>query len=211
VAQRDLKHAQAQFQQAESRARQAYENAEKGTVTGQVFVSSEGGDYKLSGVEVRLHSREAIDVFLAELKRYRDIAIELKSREVDAAEVAMKQSDTVADRENYQKALNARADLSSGSFYFMMLPIAYSIEDVKTDAEGKFVMNVLKQGSFVLLAKAEHGADQTSIGQVPMGRTKIYTWLLPVSLDGKQHLTQDLSNTNLTRATGTSSLIHTQD
>jgi hypothetical protein len=41
--------------------------------------------------------------------------------------------------------------------------------------------------------------------------TERYYWLQPVSLEGKQQLTQNLSTNNLTSTTGTSPLVHTQD
>jgi hypothetical protein len=42
-------------------------------------------------------------------------------------------------------------------------------------------------------------------------KTEQYHWVQPVSLEGQQQRTQNLSNNNLTRTTGTSSLILTED
>jgi hypothetical protein len=65
------------------------------------------------------------------------------------------------------------------------------------------VLNVPKEGSFVLVAMAER--------YVGNDRMEHYYWLQPVFVGGQQQLTQNLSNNNLTSATGTSSLIKTQD
>jgi hypothetical protein len=46
-----------------------------------------------------------------------------------------------------------------------------------------------------------------SVGQ----ETETYYWLQPISLEGQPQHTQNLSNNNLTNATGTSSLVLTQD
>ena len=107
----------------------------------------------------------------------------------------------VADSEKYFKLAGDRASYYSGSFYFGYLQSA--IQTAETDADGKFLLNVPKQGSFVLAARAERyvGSD----------RIEHYYWLQPVSLNGQQQLTQNLSNNNLTSATGTSSLILTKD
>jgi len=44
-----------------------------------------------------------------------------------------------------------------------------------------------------------------------MQYTEYYHWVQPLSLEGQQQLTQNLSNNNLTSAKGTSSLIVTED
>jgi hypothetical protein len=106
----DLKHALEQFQSAEQHAAQTYQSAPKGTLSGQVFVSSRGGE--------------------------------------------------------------------------------------------KFVIEIPQTGKFVIAARA-----QRSLG----GYTEHYYWLQPVSLEGQSQLTQNFSNNNLTSATGTSSLIHTEE
>ena len=69
----DLKHALEQFQSAEQRASQTYQSATKGTLSGQVFVSTQGGESrKLGAVQVGLYARDAIDALLAGLKKYAD-------------------------------------------------------------------------------------------------------------------------------------------
>jgi len=141
------------------------------------------------------------------LKRYADFQIQELSPLVDAAKVAMRQAEQdakrtyVADSEKYFNLLGDRASYYSGSFYFGYLQSP--IQSAETDADGKFVLNVPKQGSFVLAARAERYVSNDRIGH--------YYWLQPVSLNGQQQLTQNLSNNNLTSATGTSSLILTKD
>jgi hypothetical protein len=88
----------------------------------------------------------------------------------------------------------------SGAFYFAFFqsPICTA----ETDADGKFVIEVPQTGRFVIAAQADRSI---------MDSAERYYWLQPVSLEGQQQHTQNLSNNNLTSTTGSSSLIHTQD
>ena len=168
-----------QFQVAEQRSAQAYQSATKGTLSGQVFVSTKGGEnFKLGAVEVALFARDAIDILLAGLKTNADIKMAALRRSVGVN----------------------RGSYISGAFYFGLL--GFPIQRVETDADGKFVIQVPQSGRFVIAAQAER-----SVGD----DTEHYYWLQPVSLNGQQQLTQNLSNNNLTSTTGRSSLIHTQD
>jgi hypothetical protein len=86
-------------------------------------VSSLGGEnFKLGAVQVGLFTRDAIDMLVPALKNCADCKIQQQSDKSDF----------------YQ----------SGAFYFRYLQ--NPIQTAETDAEGKFVMNVPKQGSFVL-------------------------------------------------------------
>jgi type IV secretory pathway VirB10-like protein len=77
TAEADLKQLLEKFQVAEQRSAQAYQSATKGTLSGQVFVSTKGGaNFKLGAVEVALFARDAIDVLLAGLKTNADIEIQ---------------------------------------------------------------------------------------------------------------------------------------
>ncbi len=68
-AEADLKRSQEQFQASEQRALQTYKSATKGTLSGQIFVSTTGGEnFKLGAVQVALFARDAIDILLTGLK-----------------------------------------------------------------------------------------------------------------------------------------------
>ena len=178
----DLKHALEQFQSDEQRASQTYQSATKGTLSGQVFVSTQGGESrKLGAVQVGLYARDAIDARLAGLKKYAD----------------------------NQKIAKDRDSYYSSSFYFSYLQSA--IQTAETDAEGKFAMAVPKQGSFVITAKADRYLGKTYVGETGIDVTERYYWVQPVSLEGQPQRVQNLSNNNLTSTTGTSSLILTKD
>ena len=213
-AEADLKQSVEKFQVAEQHASQIYQNAQKGTVSGQVFVSSKGGEnFKLGAVQVELFARGAMDALLAVLKKYADVKIQELSPSVDAAKAASDQADAAgyfseaADkaRNEYQKIRDERDSYYSGSFYFSYL--RSSIQVVETDADGKFIMNVPRQGSFVIAARAERYITQIDWKDI----TEHYYWLQPISLEGEQQRVQNLSNKNLTSTAGTSSLIQTQD
>jgi len=217
-AESDLKRSLDQFQVAEQRAVEIYQNGKKGTLSGQVFVSSEKAEnFKLGAVRVSLFARDAIDVLLAGLKTYADVKIPALSPSLDATKAASDQADAAgyfseaADkaRNEYQKIRDKRDSYYSGSFYFSYLqsPIA----TVETDAEGKFIMDVPKGGFFVIAAKAQRYAGKTYVGEIGIDITEHYYWIQPVSLEGQQQRVQNLSNNNLTSTEGTSSLIHTDD
>jgi hypothetical protein len=92
----------------------------------------------------------------------------------------------------------------SGAFYFSFLQS--SIQTAESDADGRFRIEVPRTGNFVIAARAERW-----VAGYPAGHTEHYYWLQPVSLEGQQERTQNLSNKNLTAATGTSSLVLTED
>jgi hypothetical protein len=136
-AEADLKRAVEQFQAAEQRAAQSYQGATEGNLSGQVFVSTRGGEnHKLGSVQVALFARDAIDILLAGLKIYADIKIQELSPSVDAAKAASDQAeaaeraalgnrqwDQVFDAERraraeFQKIRDERDFYYSGSFLF---------------------------------------------------------------------------------------------
>jgi len=123
----DLKHALEQFQSAEQRASQTYQSAPKGTLSGQVFVSTQGGENrKLGAVQVALFARDAIDILLTHLKNYADYKIQYYFF-------------------NHY--------VYSGAFYFAYLQ--FPIQTAETDADGKFAIEVPKTGKFVIAAQAQ--------------------------------------------------------
>ena len=230
----DLKQAVDQFQAAEQRASKACDSAAAGTLSGQVFVSSRGGEnFKLGAVQVGLFARDAMDTLLPAIKKNADNKIEQLRKAIADADAAQKQaelnknaaSDAVTqaimagrnyraeglardstiqawvDAERRNTELNDELNFChSGGFYFAFFKSP--IRTAETDADGRFVIPVPKTGAFVVAAEAKR-----SVG----GDTEQYYWLQPVSLEGQQQLTQNLSNNNLTSTTESSSLIHTED
>jgi hypothetical protein len=234
-AEADLKRSVEEFQAAEQSASKAYGSAAKGTLSGQVFVSTAGGEnVKLGAVQIGLFARDAIDALLPVVKKYADFKIQELRRSVaeakaaeDQAEASQKaawealtgailggRGDYEAKREASDRATTAAAAALrqhlemkeqlkvcySGGFYLALLQSP--IRTAETDADGKFVIEVPKTGPFVIAAQAQRRTLET---------TERYYWLQPVSLEGQQQLTQNLSNNDLTSTTGSSSLIHTQD
>jgi DNA segregation ATPase FtsK/SpoIIIE-like protein len=184
----DLKQSLEQFQAAEQRATKAYEGAAKGTLSGQVFVSSRGGEnFKLGAVEVGLFARDAIDTLLPAIKKNADYKIEQLRREVAEAKAAKDQAEANEKAAHGADAFNAvliaqsryieiKAKLNfcySGGFYFALLQSP--IRTAETDADGRFLIEVPKTGAFVIAAQAKR-----SVGD----DTEHYYWLQPVSLWG---------------------------
>ena len=93
-AEADLKQSVEKFQAAEQRASQMYGSAQKGTLSGQVFVSTTGGEnFKLGAVQVGLFARDAIDSLFTELKKYADYKIQQLSGPVAEAKAAVSQAE----------------------------------------------------------------------------------------------------------------------
>lgn len=229
-AEADLKRSLEQFQAAEQRAAQNYQNATKGTLSGQIFVTTKGaGNYKLGAVKVGVFARDAMDAVLVGLKRYADIKIqqlrpsleaergayEQATTQQEAAEAAyiqgrgsdeiwnaLKAARETADKQRQQflDALQKGSFYYSGGFYFAYL--LPPVQATESDAEGKFTIEVPQKGDFVIAAQAERSV---------VDGTEHYYWVQPVSLDGQPQHVQNLSTNNLTSTTGSSSLIHTQN
>lgn len=234
----DLKQSVEKFQAAEQRASQNYQSAAKGTLSGQVFVSTAGGEnFKLGAVQIKLFARDAIDALLPAVRKYADFKIQELGKSVAEAKAAEDQAEANkdaaskawteaifahrnddAERQASEVAITAAVLASrhhsemkeqlnvfySGGFYLALLQS--SIWTAETDADGKFVIEIPQKGAFVIGAQASR---RVMLYTEPY--TEHYYWLQPISLEGKQQLTQNLSNNNLTSTTGSSSLIHTQD
>jgi hypothetical protein len=179
TAEADLKRSLEQFEAAEQRAAQSYQSATKGTLSAQIFVATQGAEnYKFGAIQVALFARNSIDMLIPALKNYADSKIQQQTNKSDF--------------------------YRSGAFYFSLLKS--SIQTAESDADGRFRIELPRNGNFVIAAQAER-----SVAGYPAGYKEHYYWLQPVSLDGQQERTQNLSNKNLTSTTGTSSLILTQD
>jgi hypothetical protein len=246
-AKADLERSNEQFEMAEKRAAESYKSSSKGTLSGQVFVSTKGGEsVKLGAVQISLFARDATDILLAGLKKYADFKIQQAGASLEVVKAGREQADAYAREAAAQEraafaiylksirtndsaaakqahdaakeaANNAREAASnassqyfkiignvdfyySGAFYFGYL--RSPIQTAETDADGKFVIEIPPVGQFVIAARGERRVWEN---------TERYYWLQPVSLESKQQRIQNLSNNNLTSATGTSSLILTLD
>jgi len=120
-----------------------------------------------------------------------------------AAKDAVKTVEKAADaaRERYRHLIREKSFYYCAAFYFSHL--RSPIQTVETDGDGRFAMEVPRTGAFVIAA---HG-ERSLLGDDP----ERYYWLQAISLEGGQQGAQNLSNSNLTRTTGTSSLIFTED
>jgi hypothetical protein len=234
-AEAHLKEAAEAFHAAQQRAAKTYQTAAKGTLSGQMFVSTKGAEnFKLGAVQVALFSRDAMGTLVAANKKYADYKIEQVTKAVAEAEASQHQAEAAAQaasdamrqaimagrrdysaeehaldsahqavetaKQQYSERSRELAFCYSGGFYFALFQSP--IRTAETDADGRFAIDVPQTGAFVIAAQAKRS---TRTG------TEQYYWLQPVTLEGHQQLTQNLSNNNLTRATGTSSLILTKD
>jgi hypothetical protein len=135
-AEAELKQLLEQFQAAEQDATQDYRSATKGTLSGQVFVSTKGGEnFKLGAVQVGLFDRNGIDAFIKATKTYADIKIQGLNR---------------ASRDFYY----------TGAFYFALLQ--NPIQTAETDADGRFVIEGPQQGAFVIGAQAQRSIGDST-------------------------------------------------
>jgi len=76
-----------EFEAAESRAAQAYRNSWKGSLSGQVFVGTKGGEnVKLGARQVSLFDRDALAILAAGLKAFADVRSEQLELDIAAAE-----------------------------------------------------------------------------------------------------------------------------
>jgi hypothetical protein len=233
-AEADIKQSAEKFEAAEQRASQAYQSATKGTLSGQVFVSTAGGEnFKLGAVQVSLFARDAVDALLTGVKNYADYKIQQLSGPVADAKAALDQAEA-----NEKAALDAVLQTIKARSYSKA---ADSARDVARQAantarehysEINAQLRLCYSGAFYFaylqppIQTVETDADGKFAIEVPRTGTFVigakarrsvgddtehYYWLQPVSLEDEQHRVQNLSNNNLTSTTGTSSLILTKD
>jgi hypothetical protein len=86
---------------------------------------------------------------------------------------------------------------NSGARYFANLPSP--LASVKSDADGKFSIEIDRSATVVLAA---HATRQV------VGKAENYYWLVPVSLDGQLSKRIFLSNDNLATSDSKDSLVH---
>jgi hypothetical protein len=233
-AEADLSRSQEQFRATEQRVSQTYESAIKGTLHGQVFVSSKGGEnFKLGAVQVALFARDAIDILLTGLKNYADIKIQQLRGPVAEAKTTLDQAEASegAASNAVTQAIMARGDYKEAE-HARNLALEAAANARKQYSEISDKLRFYYSGAFYFgflqspVQTAETDADGKFVIEVPQTGTFViaaearrsvgdyterYYWLQPVSLGGKREHTQNLTNNNLTSVTGTSSLILTQD
>jgi hypothetical protein len=183
----EAKAAQDQAEATESAARDAVTRAQSGISRAQLEISELTLKLETErmgkAADEAVVERDAARAALSDAERMRKAANEAVEGGREPLEAAQ------------NKCSELRNELSvyySGAFYFEYLKSP--IQTAETDADGRFVIQIPRTGAFVIATQGEH-----------------CYWLQPVSLEGKQQLTQNLSNSNLTSTTGTSSLIFTKD
>jgi hypothetical protein len=229
----DLKQANEEFEAAEKRAAESYRTATKGTLAGQVFVSTMGGQsVKLGAVQISLFARDAIDILVAGLRMYADAKIGLTREASASAKAAMEQAEEAEKiaTDGYLKSIgkddfevarqtSSEARKAADAARDQYLRVA---RDENFYYSGDFYFGYLRSP----LRTAETDADGKFVIEMPRtgafviaarnqrslwDKTERYYWLQPVSLEGQQQRVQNLSNTSLSSTTGTSSLILTRD
>jgi hypothetical protein len=109
----DLMQFQTQFQASEKRAAQSYQSSQKGTLAGQIFISTKGGEnVKFGAIRTSLFSREAINELLVGVKNYAKIKVQLQTDRLAAAFAVQKDVDA---REMIAVALADEADQQQNS------------------------------------------------------------------------------------------------
>ncbi len=120
-----------------------------------------------------------------------DAATAVIDREAGAQKGVGSAKREVLDLEEQVRAQN------SGARYFANLPSP--LVSVKSDADGKFSMQLDSSATVVLAA---HATRQV------VGKAENYYWLVPVSLDGQPSKRIFLSNDNLATSDSKDSLVH---
>jgi hypothetical protein len=83
-----------EYKTAERRAAHAYEKSEKGTLSGQIFVATKGGEnVKLGAVPVLLFARDALNALRVKLSAFADAKSEQLQPDIAAAEKEEKQAE----------------------------------------------------------------------------------------------------------------------
>jgi hypothetical protein len=93
-----------EFEAAEKQAAQSYQTVQTGTLSGQIFVATKGGEnIKLGAVQVSLFARDAIDLLLAGVNAFANAKIELlplaAARQAEQQAKAAEQQAEVAEQQ----------------------------------------------------------------------------------------------------------------
>jgi len=218
------------FQAAEFRAAHFYKTSEKGTLSGQVFVATKGGEnVKLGAVQVSLFASDAIDVLMAGLHSFAAARLEQLRLDIAAATAAERQAEAAQEQaEATQKGIeNGISFADGGRALDVARESARAARDAAEATRQQIPPLLAEQTYYVsnhfyfshlqspIQATETDGEGRFAI-QVPRtgefviaahaerivgGKTETYYWLRPVSLDGEQQHVQNLSNSNVTSAT----------
>src|SRR5438046_7913149 len=181
-------------------------------ISGQLFIVTRGAEtIKLALVPIAAYKKEDVLAIVKAVDVEFTKAREKTANFVQAVHEAYKEAHTARQRlsseAKYQEAnrfsalasdlefsASGRSSFLNGSgIYFKQFQRDHQVvATAKTDAEGKFTMKIPDDGEFALVASAHR--------EVP-DKIELYFWLVPA----KQHT--DLTNENLTSATGVS-LLH---
>jgi len=223
-----LTRTEEKFEAAEMQAAHAYQSSEKGTLSGQVFMATKGGEnIKLGAIQVLLFPRDALDDLRAGLSAFVTAKTQQLQVDIAAAEEEEKQASAAEEQ--------ARAALHQAEIVRQAVGVAQAALDEASDALaaarrkiGPLSAEVAWYHSvefyFLHLGPAIHAVETDADGnftiQIPKtgsfviaaqaerrvpGETERYYWIQPVSLEGGQQRVL-LSNNNVTIRKGRQSL-----
>ena len=197
---------------------------DKASVSGQVFIVTKGGEnIKLGSIHVYLYSEEGTEAIVGPLVDQALAGIKRIKPTMDAQYATCKQLKATLD--DYKangvpngtdldafgsKAENAftqyRNTLSSYYFYFSQTyytkALPTPLADAQTDADGKFIIQIPKTGSWVLEAEGERKVVKD---------TEAYLWITKVTRDMIDKGQVFLNNENLSTSDSSNSLVKTMD
>ena len=217
------KAAAEQKQQREAlnlKAKTDFDAAEKANVSGQVFITTKGGDaVKLSSIHIYLFSADQIHAAItplvevslqqqAKMQSDLDKAKDAFTKVVNAAEAPSADENTFeqlqknkSDAETfYEKILTNSYHYQSQDYYTATLPAP--LADAESDSNGNFILSVPKTGSWVIEATGER-----SVGEKVEG----YFWLTKIRADAVSKNQILLDNDNLATSNSPDSMVYALD
>jgi hypothetical protein len=209
----------AEREEADAETREFITATSKNTLSGQVFISTRGGDnIKLGGVHVYLYGRAQVNLIIVPRNQEAvnqvtalSAEIDKESKEYSNADAASQTQDALVEngeyidpvvrKDNLQKSmqgLEQKRDLYlSPDYYFSGLPDP--LAEAETDADGKFTMTV-PPGKYVLAARATRSVLLSD---------EHYWWMIKFDM-GTLSRSVLLSNDNLSSSGSDDSLIITK-
>lgn len=171
----------------------------KGELSGEIFIVTQGAqNYKLGLVSVALYPIDTIKPYLDQKKKEAEAELARLQPAYEAAEADLQKKQTAEAEDVVFELELKRKQYLFGGFYFSNLPIP--IATALTNADGHFSIKIPTRGKFVVAAKAQRTAGDS---------TEHYFWIINVSLDGFSKKDIMLSNNNLSSGESAESLLHT--